>query len=68
MDHTVLAQWRMTHEIDTLPFEVERSRDKRRWERIAAVAVHSSNQYSITDSEIFNRIIEGFSEYAPNYA
>ena len=50
-DHTVLTQWRMTPEIDTLPFEVERSRDKRTWERIASVAAHSSHQYSSTDTQ-----------------
>jgi hypothetical protein len=50
-DHTVLTQWRMTPEIDTLPFEVERSRDKRNWERIASVAADSSHRYSSTDMQ-----------------
>jgi len=50
-DHTVLTQWRMAPETDTLPFEVERSRDKKTWERIASVAADSLHQYSSTDSQ-----------------
>jgi hypothetical protein len=51
-DHTVLIKWGITAEMDTLSFEVERSRDKKNWERIETVnpgiLLHS---YSITDRE-----------------
>jgi hypothetical protein len=50
-DHTVLMQWRMKPEIDTLPFEVERGRDKKIWERIVPVNPHLSHLYSITDRQ-----------------
>jgi hypothetical protein len=50
-DHTVLIQWRMKPEMDSLPFEVERSMDKRTWKRIAALAAHSSHQYASTDTQ-----------------
>jgi len=50
-DRTVLFQWRVTPEADTLYFEVERGRDKGTWERIAHVAVQESHQYSSTDPQ-----------------
>lgn len=48
-DHSVIMRWRMKPETDTLAFEVERSRDKNTWERIATVNTHSSHQYSFAD-------------------
>jgi hypothetical protein len=48
-DHTVLTQWHMPPEVDTLPFQVEKSRDNRTWERIASVSAHLSHQYSYKD-------------------
>jgi hypothetical protein len=50
-DHTVLTQWKMKPEPDTLSFEVERSRDKKIWERIATLSPHLSHLYSFADRE-----------------
>jgi Secretion system C-terminal sorting domain len=51
INHSVLIEWEMKQEADTLPFEVQRSRDQTTWERIADIPVQSSPLYSFTDTK-----------------
>ncbi len=46
----VIIQWSMTPERDTLPMEVERSRDRITWEKISLQPSQSSHQYFSIDS------------------
>jgi hypothetical protein len=46
----VIIQWNLLPASDTLPLEVERSRDTINWQRISHMAIQSSHQYFITDS------------------
>lgn len=49
-NHSVLIEWRINPQADTLSFELQRSRDQKTWERIATIPVQSVHIYSFTDS------------------
>jgi hypothetical protein len=46
---TVLVQWGISSLQDSIRFKVERSRDKKVWESLAAVARDATTQYSYSD-------------------
>ncbi|MDB5275675.1 MAG: hypothetical protein JWR61_630 [Ferruginibacter sp.] len=50
-NHTVLTQWSVPPGMDSLPFELERSRDNSTWKKIASVPVQPSHRYSSTDEQ-----------------
>ncbi|HET9432082.1 MAG TPA: T9SS type A sorting domain-containing protein [Chitinophagaceae bacterium] len=49
--NTVLIEWRVFQENDTLPFEVERSADNNFWKRIAIVPSQLSKEYTYIDRQ-----------------
>ncbi|MBL7738680.1 MAG: T9SS type A sorting domain-containing protein [Chitinophagaceae bacterium] len=61
--HIVIIQWGMTPAMDSLSMEVERSRDKITWEKIAVEPAQSSHQYFMIDSRpgdglVYYRIVQ----------
>lgn len=48
-DRSVMISWAIAPRGDTIPFEVERSRDKRTWEKISAVAGNLQEDNSYLD-------------------
>lgn len=49
-NRTVMIQWEISAEADTLRMEVERSSDQKIWERIWDVSVMPSHRYFVTDT------------------
>lgn len=47
---SVLIQWEISAEMDTLKYEAEKSKDKENWETIAHRSLRSSHQYLIIDA------------------
>src|SRR5512138_1400498 len=49
-EQVVLIQWKAAPESDTLPFQVERSKDTIKWEKIFQTGVVSSHEYFFIDT------------------
>ena len=49
-EHVVLIQWKAAPASDTLPFEIERSKDTINWEKIFQTGVASSHEYFFIDT------------------
>ena len=49
-NRTVMIQWEINPEGDTLRFEVERSSDQKKWTRIMDIAPQPSHRYFVTDT------------------
>ena len=49
-EQVVLIQWKVAPETDSLLFEIERSKDTIKWEKIFRTRIESSHEYFFTDT------------------
>lgn len=49
-EQVVLIQWKVAPKSDTLPFEIEKSKDTIKWEKILRAGIESSHEYFFTDT------------------
>jgi Secretion system C-terminal sorting domain len=48
-NHSVLVEWKIKAGADLFPFEVQRSRDQKNWEKLTAVPTQLAQLYSVKD-------------------